>query len=61
MVYVQVAYLLADDKVIEREFGAFDSVNDNYPKYVITLDEKDFSKEGIIHMNMIDFLCGTEL
>ena len=61
MVYVQVAYLLADDKVIEREFGAFDSVNDNYPKYVITLDEKDFSKEGIIHMNMIDFLCGREL
>ena len=60
-VYIQVAYLLADDKVIEREFGAFDAVKDNYPKYVVTLDEKDFSKEGIIHMNMIDFLCGREL
>lgn len=60
-VYVQVAYLLADDKVIEREFGAFDHVKDNYPKYVITLDENNFSDNGIIHMNMIDFLCGREL
>ncbi len=55
-IYIQVAYLLADDKVIEREFGAFREINDNYPKYVLSLDKMDFSKEGIIHKNMIDWL-----
>lgn len=59
--YIQVAYLLADEKVIEREFGAFDAVKDHYPKYVITLDKMDFSRNGIVHMNMIDFLLGKEL
>jgi len=54
--YIQVAYLLADEKVIEREFGAYDSIDDNYSKYVITLDKLDFSKKGIIHKNIIDFL-----
>ena len=54
--YIQVAYLLADEKVIEREFGAFDAIDDNYPKYVITLDKTDFSRNGIIHKNIIDFL-----
>ena len=59
--YIQVAYLLADEKVIEREFGAFDAVKDHYPKYVITLDKMDFSRNGIVHMNMIDFLLGKDL
>ena len=54
--YIQVAYLLADEKVIEREFGAFDAIDDNYPKYVITLDKMDFSRNGIIHKNIMDFL-----
>ena len=59
--YIQVAYLLADDKVLKREFGAFDAINDNYPKYVITLDQVNFSQEGIIHKNMIDFLMSKEI
>lgn len=54
--YIQVIYILADEKVIEREFGAFDSIDDNYPKYVISLDKMDFSRNGIIHKNIIDFL-----
>lgn len=54
--YYQVAYLLVDEKVISREFGAFDSVDDNYPKYVLSMDKFDFSREGIIHKNIIDFL-----
>ncbi len=36
--YVQAAYLLADEKVIEREFGAYDVIKDHYPKYVISMD-----------------------
>ncbi|MDD6070784.1 MAG: ATP-binding protein [Clostridiales bacterium] len=59
--YIQVAYYLTDQKVVEREFGAFDAVKDNYPKYVITLDRENLSRNGIVHMNMIDFLMGEEL
>lgn len=58
--YVQVAYLLADKNVIEREFGAFKEIDDNYPKYVITLDKIDFSRNGIIHKNIIDFLMSED-
>lgn len=54
--YIQAAYMLSDDQVIEREFGAYDTVNDNYPKYVISLDRVPLSRDGIIHMNLIDFL-----
>ncbi len=54
--YYQVAYLLADDKTVEREFGAFKDIPDNFPKYVLTLDEFDFSRDGYQHMNIRDFL-----
>lgn len=54
--YIQVAYLLADENVIKREFGAFQDINDHFPKYVITLDKIDFSQNGITHLNLIDFL-----
>ena len=54
--YFQVAYLLESDKVQSREFGAFKEINDNYPKYVLSLDKADFSKDGIIHKNIIDWL-----
>ena len=54
--YYKVAYLLSDDKVTQREFGAFDFVNDNFPKYVLSMDKYDFSREGIKHINIIDFL-----
>lgn len=54
--YYQVSYLLANDEVIEREFGAFKVIDDNYPKYVLSLDKADFSKDGIIHKNIIEWL-----
>lgn len=55
-IYIQVAYILADEKVEEREFGAYKGIEDNYPKYVLTMDKHDFSREGIIHKNVIDWL-----
>ena len=55
-VYVQVAYILADENVVAREFSVFNNIQDNYPKYVITMDKFDFSQNGIIHKNIIDFL-----
>lgn len=54
--YFQIAYYLSDEKVIEREFGAFKDIDDNYPKYVLTMDKGDFSKNGIIHKNIIEWL-----
>lgn len=59
--YYQVAYLLSDEKVIEREFGAYKSVNDNYPKYVLSLDRINYSKAGIIHKNIIEWLLEEDI
>lgn len=55
-IYVQVAYLLASAETIEREFTSLEKINDNYPKYVISMDEFDMSRNGIKHINIIDFL-----
>ncbi|ERT45879.1 ATP-binding protein [Fusobacterium polymorphum] len=54
--YIQVAYLLASPETIEREFSSLKKINDNYPKYVISMDEFDMSRNGIRHINIIDFL-----
>lgn len=53
--YFQVCYSLNDENQ-EREFGAFNGIDDNYPKYVISIDELDFSQNGIIHKNIIEWL-----
>ena len=58
--YVQVAYLLASPETVDREFGVYDRVRDNFPKYVVTLDEFDMSKNGIKHRNIRDFLLEAE-
>lgn len=54
--YVQVTYLLASEDTIKREFGAYDTIHDNFPKYVVSLDEFDMSRNGIKHQNIRDFL-----
>jgi predicted AAA+ superfamily ATPase len=54
--YVQVAYLLASDETTEREFGAYSAIHDNFPKYVVPLDEFDMGRNGIKHVNIMDFL-----
>lgn len=59
-IYIQVTFILADENVINREFGAFNGINDNYPKYVISTDKIDMSQNGIIHMNIIDWLLKDE-
>ncbi|MCD8009544.1 MAG: ATP-binding protein [Lachnospiraceae bacterium] len=58
--YVQVAYLLASEETVRREFGAFSGIRDNFPKYVVTLDEFDMSRDGIKHRNIRDFLLADE-
>ena len=58
--YIQVAYLLASKETIEREFGVYDRIRDNFPKYVVTLDEIDMSRNGIKHRNIREFLLESE-
>ena len=58
--YIQVAYLLASEDTIQREFGVYERIRDNYPKYVLTLDEFDMSRDGIKHRNIRDFLLDKE-
>ena len=58
--YVQVAYLFASEETIQREFGAFAGVRENFPKYVVTMDELDMSRDGIKHRNIRDFLLAEE-
>ena len=58
--YVQVAYLLADESTVNREFGVYDTIRDNFPKYVVTMDEIDMSRNGIKHRNIRDFLTAYE-
>ena len=59
-IYIQVAYSISDEETKKREFGAYDVINDNYPKYVITLDNRKYDYNGIKHVNVIDFLLDDE-
>lgn len=59
-IYVQVTYLLASEETIQREFGIYESVRDNFPKYVVSMDEFDFSRNGIKHKNIREFLLMKE-
>lgn len=55
-IYIQVSYLLASEDTKEREFSVLENIKDNYPKYVLSMDEFDMSRNGIKHMNLIEFL-----
>lgn len=59
-IYIQVTYLLASEETIQREFGVYDNIQDNFPKYVVSLDEFDMSRNGIKHRNIREFLLEKE-
>ena len=54
--YYQVAFDLSNKDTEEREFGAYKNIDDNYPKYILSTDKLDYSQNGIIHKNVIDWL-----
>ena len=56
--FIQVALTMESDKTIEREFGAFSPIKDASPKFVLSLDPVDMSRDGITHLNIVDFLLG---
>ena len=58
--YYQISYKIRDEKTRERIYETYDSVTDNFPKYVLSMDHSNFSQDGIIHKNIIDFLLEDE-
>ena len=58
--YIQACYDLSNEETRNREFNAFDSIDDNYPKYVISMDEEDYSQKGVKHLNIFDFLLNDD-
>lgn len=55
-IYIQVAFSIPNEETKNREFGAYKVIEDNYPKYVISMDKLSYDYEGIKHVNLIDFL-----
>jgi len=57
-IYVQVTYLIASEETEDREFGCLENIQDNYPKYVISMTPlvKKSDRQGIIHMGLREFL-----
>ena len=59
--YVQVAYTILESKKTEdREYNSLEMIRDNYPKYVVSLDEFDMSRDGVKHKNIKEFLVTKE-
>ena len=60
-IYLQICYLLASEETVEREFGALEKIDDNYPKYVLSMDQtRPAERGGIIWRNIVDFLLATD-
>jgi predicted AAA+ superfamily ATPase len=57
--YYQVAWQMTAENTVEREFGALEKINDNYPKYLLTTDSFTQNRDGIKHLNVFNWLLGT--
>jgi len=57
--YYQVAWQITNKSTVEREFGALEKINDNYPKYLITADSFTQNRSGIKHINVFNWLLKT--
>ena len=58
--YIQACYDLSNEEIRTREFNAFDTITDNFPKYVISINKEDYSQNGIKHINIFDFLMNDD-
>ena len=60
--YIQVTYLLASPETVEREFSPLKKIGDNYPKYVLSMDNLgEYNIDGIVRKRIIDFLLEESL
>ena len=59
--YIQVSYRLTSKKTLNREIAPLLKIHDKYESILITTENHDFSKEGVNHINIIDFLCSEDI
>ncbi len=60
-IYIQVAYSVRDEKTLERELNALKTINNHYPKYILTMDvDPEVDYEGIRKMNVLDWLLNKK-
>jgi predicted AAA+ superfamily ATPase len=59
--YYQVAWEVSNPQTVEREFGALEAINDNYPKYLLTTESFPQSRNGIKHKNVFKWLLGSRV
>ena len=59
--YIQVSYRLSSEKTLKREINTLLRIPDKYESILITTENHDFSKDGVKHLNIIDFLCGNDV
>lgn len=57
--YYQVAWQMTNESTLEREFGALEKINDNYPKYLLTTDSFTQNRSGVKHLNVFNWLLHT--
>ena len=59
--YIQVAMTIMSPETEEREYKPFSKIQDNYPKYLLTIDPLTQKRDGVIHKNIIEFISDDEL
>ena len=58
--YIQVSATLVDENTRKREFYALESISDNFPKLILSMDRHDFSRDGIRNIYIPDFLMNLQ-
>lgn len=61
MKYLFVFMMILGDMTPHREFRSLELMDDNYPKFVVSMDNFDFSRNGVVHKNIIYFISNLEL
>ena len=55
--YIQVAMTIADRATEDREYGPFEKIRDSYPRYLFTLDPLLQRRDGVRHLNLMEFIA----
>jgi len=56
----QAAFYIIEECTKQREFGALENIPDNYPKYVVSMNDFNYQSNGIKHLNIRDFLLNDD-
>lgn len=60
LAYFQVAWQMTSERTVDREFGALEKINDNFPKFLLTTDSFTQNRGGVYHVNVFNWLLGFD-